>query len=189
MTGLSRGVAVAGVGYSPISRSSGLDVNRLTLTACKAALDDAGLVPRDVDAVVEYQFGQGDAPMAVGAQRLLGIRNLNMFNDIMGSGPSGLSSAMDAAMAIASGVCNTAIVYRCITKVAGHSGALQGEPARAAGEFQYTAPYGLAGMGIIQTMGMRKQRRIQELGGSEEDYGVHLETASVADVGGGVALV
>lgn len=170
MSGLSRGVAVAGVGYSPIARSAPLDINRLTFTACKAALDDAGLAPADVDAIVEYQFGRSDAPTAIGAQRLLGIPNLNMFNDIMGSGPSGLASAMDAAMAIASGVCETALVYRCMTRSAGHSGAIQAGPVRAAGPLQYTAPYGLGG-GIIHTMGMRKQRRIQELGGSEEDYG------------------
>lgn len=171
MSGLARGVAVAGVGYSPISRSAALDINRLTFTACKAALDDAGLSPEDVDAVVEYQFGRGEAPTAIGAQRLLGIPNLNMFNDIMGSGPSGLASAMDAAMAIASGVCETALVYRCMTRAAGHSGAVQGGPAPAEGPLQYTAPYGLGG-GIIHTMGMRKQRRIQVLGGSEEDYGL-----------------
>jgi acetyl-CoA acetyltransferase len=171
VTGLSRGVAVAGVGYSPISRNAALDINRLTFTACKAALDDAGLAPSDVDAVVEYQFGMGDAPTAIAAQRLLGIRNLNMFNDIMGSGPSGLASAMDAAMAIASGVCNTALIYRCMTKAAGHTGAVRTEPAPAAGPLQYTEPYGLAGLGVLHTMGMRKQRRIQQLGGSEEDYG------------------
>lgn len=170
MSGLTRGVAVAGVGYSQISRRLPLDVNRLTFTACKSALDDAGLAPADVDAVVEYQFGRGDSPTAIGAQRLLGIPNLNMFNDIMGSGPSGLASAMDAAMAIASGVCETALVYRCMTRSAGHSGAVQPGPSPAGGPLQYTAPYGLGG-GIIQTMGMRKQRRIEELGGSEEDYG------------------
>lgn len=40
----------------------------------------------------------------------------------------------------------------------------------ASGPAQFSAPYGLGG-GIIQTMGMRKQRRIFEFGGSTEDYG------------------
>jgi acetyl-CoA acetyltransferase len=168
---LTRAVAVAGVGYSPIARSGIHDIRRLTLTACKAALDDAGLVPSDVDAIVEYQFGiAGDSPIATGAQRLLGIKNLNVFNDIMGSGPSGLAGAMDAAMAVASGACETALVYRCITREAGHMGAVVTAPVAAAGPAQFSAPYGFGG-GIIQTMGMRKQRRIAELGGSTEDYG------------------
>jgi acetyl-CoA acetyltransferase len=134
-------------------------------------MDDAGLGPQDIDAIVEYQFGaRGDSPIAVGVQRLLGIRNLQVFNDIMGTGPSGLAGALDAAMAVASGACETALVYRCITREAGHSGALQTSPLPAAGPAQFSAPYGLGG-GIIQTMGMRKQRRIFELGGSNEDYG------------------
>jgi len=170
VSALSRDVAVAGVGYSPITRTGRPDVRELTLLACRAALDDAGLAPNDVDAIAEYQFGQGDAPTAVGAQRLLGIDNLHMFNDLMGTGPSGLASALDATMAVASGVCETALVYRCITRDAGHTGALRAGPSSAGGALQFTAPYGLGG-GIIHTMGMRKRRRLAELGGSPEDYG------------------
>jgi acetyl-CoA acetyltransferase len=171
MSRLTRPVAVAGVGYSPISRTGEHDVRLLTLIACRAALDDAGLAPSDIDAIIEYQFGgRGDSPLAVGAQRVLGIDNLNVFNDIMGSGPSGLAGALDAVMAVASGACETALVYRCITRSAGHSGALQTVPIPAVGPMQFSVPYGLGG-GIIQSMGMRKQRRIFELGGSNEDYG------------------
>jgi acetyl-CoA acetyltransferase len=125
MTGLTRPVAIAGVGYSPIARAGEHDVRTLTLTACRAAIADAGLMASDIDAIIEYQFGsRGDSPVAVSAQRLLGIDNLTVFNDIMGTGPSGLAGAMDAAMAVASGACETALVYRCITKTAGHTGAL-----------------------------------------------------------------
>jgi acetyl-CoA acetyltransferase len=171
MTGLTRPVAIAGVGYSPIARGGQHDPRRLTLTACRAAIADAGLTVTDVDAIIEYQFGaRGDSPVAISAQRLLGIRNLTVFNDLMGTGPSGLAGAMDATMAVASGACETALVYRCITRAAGHTGALAPEPVRAEGALQFTAPYGLGG-GIIHTMGMRKQRRIAELGGSNEDYG------------------
>ena len=170
MSGLTRDVAVVGVGYSPIARSGEFDVRHLTLAACHAALDDAGLAAADVDGIVEYQFGQGDAPLAVGAQRMLGIPNLHMFNDIMGTAPSGLASAMDGAMAVASGVCDTVLVYRCISRGAGHTGAVRTGPPEAPGPLQFTAPYGYGG-GIILAMGMRKQRRIAELGGSYEDYG------------------
>ena len=171
MSMLGRPVAVAGVGYSPIERGGQHDIRRLTLQACRSALDDAGLGPGDIDAVVEYQFGmRGDSPVAIGAQRLLGIPNLHVFNDIMGTGPSGLAGAMDATMAVASGACETALVYRTITRDAGHTGALGTLVPTAVGPAQFTAPYGVGG-GIIQGMAMRKQRRIFELGGSVEDYG------------------
>jgi acetyl-CoA acetyltransferase len=170
VSGLSRDVAVAGVGYSTVARAGELDVRALTHAACTAALDDAGLSPDAVDGIVEYQFGQGDAPTAIGTQRLLGIPNLAMFNDLMGTAPSGLSSAMDGTMAIASGVCETVLVYRCITRASGHTGAVRSGPPEARGSLQFAAPYGYGG-GIILAMAMRKQRRVAELGGSYEDYG------------------
>ena len=99
----------------------------MTRDAALDALGDAGLVATDLDAIFEYSFGmmRGDSPIAVSAQRLLGVPNLTAFNDIMGSGPSGLASAMDAAMAISAGACETALVYRTITREAGHNGGLR----------------------------------------------------------------
>jgi acetyl-CoA acetyltransferase len=168
---LTRDVAIVGVGYAPIARTGKHPITELTRISCMAALADAGLTPMDVDAIIEYQFaGRGDSPIAVGAQRLLGIPNLTVFNDIMGSGPSGLASAMDAAMAIASGACETALVYRCITREAGHSGMQHSGPAVAPGPMAFMAPYGYGG-GIMMTIAMKMCRRMAEYGGRQEDFG------------------
>jgi acetyl-CoA acetyltransferase len=167
-----REVAVAGVGYSAVTRPGSPDIRRLTLDACQGALANAGLAAHDLDAIFEYSFGgaAGDSPIATSAQRLLGVGNLTAFNDIMGSGPSGLASAMDAAMAIASGSCEVALVYRTITRAAGHTGAMREGPPLAAGPTQFTSPYGFGG-GIMLAIAMKQRRRIAELGGSLEDYG------------------
>ncbi len=127
MNRAGREVAVVGVGYSDVTRRGEPDIRTMTRDAALDALDDAGLVATDLDAIFEYSFGmmRGDSPIAVGAQRLLGVPNLTAFNDIMGTGPSGLASAMDAAMAIAAGACETALVYRTITREAGHNGGLR----------------------------------------------------------------
>ena len=172
MNRVGREVAVVGVGYSDVTRRGEPDIRTLTRDAALDALGDAGLVATDLDAIFEYSFGmiRGDSPIAVGAQRLLGVPNLTAFNDIMGTGPSGLASAMDAAMAISAGACETALVYRTITREAGHTGGLYEGPTRAPGPMQFAAPYGYGG-GIILAMAMKKRRRIAELGGSVEDYG------------------
>ena len=172
MNRVGREVAVVGVGYSDVTRRGEPDIRTMTRDAALDALADAGLVATDLDAIFEYSFGmmRGDSPIAVGAQRLLGVPNLTAFNDIMGTGPSGLASAMDAAMAIAAGACETALVYRTITREAGHNGGLREGPTRAPGQMQFAAPYGYGG-GIILAMAMKKRRRIAELGGSVEDYG------------------
>ncbi len=169
MSKLSRDVVVVGVGYSQVARSGTHDIRRLTLDATRLAIEDAGLQPNDIDSIINYQFG-GDSPNSTATQRILGIDNLVVFNDIMGSGPSGLASAMDAAMAIASGACETVLVYRCITREAGHTGAIRDSPLAMGGPGQLTDVYGFGG-GLIQSMGLRKRRRVAELGGSYEDYG------------------
>ena len=115
MNRAGREVAVVGVGYAPVARRGAPDIREITLDACEDALDDAGLRADDLDGIFQYSFGI-DSPISVGTQRLLGVPNLTAFNDIMGTGPSGLASAMDAAMAIASGVCDTALVYGFATQ-------------------------------------------------------------------------
>ncbi|HEY2330544.1 MAG TPA: thiolase family protein [Acidimicrobiales bacterium] len=169
MSMLSRDVAVVGVGYSQVARSGEHDIRRLTLDATLGAIEDSGLQANDIDSIINYQFG-GDSPNSTSTQKLLGIDNLLVYNDIMGSGPSGLASAMDAAMAIASGACDTVLVYRCITREAGHTGAVRDTPMGLGGPGQLSDVYGFGG-GLIQSMGLRKRRRVAELGGSYEDYG------------------
>ena len=114
---------------------------------------------------------RGDSPIAVGAQRLLGVPNLTAFNDIMGTGPSGLAEPRwtppwrsQPARARPRSCTGT------ITREAGHTGAVREGPTRAPGQLQFAAPYGYGG-GIILAMAMKKRRRIAELGGSVEDYG------------------
>lgn len=167
---LSRSVAVAGVGYSEVTRYGEPNVDELAFVAGTGAISDAGLEPADIDGIVQYSFGGGDSPGATRAQKILGIGNLHVYNDIMGSGPSGLASAMDAAMAVASGVCETVLVYRCITRAAGHTGAVHEGPAEVGGPAQFLAPYGYSG-GIMMSIGLKMRRRMAELGTSPEEYG------------------
>jgi acetyl-CoA acetyltransferase len=141
----------------------------MTRTAALAALADAGLKPADLDAIIQYSFGF-DSPNATSTQRLLGVPDLAVYNDIMGSGPSGLAGALDAVMAIASGAAETALVYRTITRDAGHTGALVQGPPEARGQSAFMAPYGWGGA-IMMAIAMKMRRRMAELGTRQEDFG------------------
>jgi acetyl-CoA acetyltransferase len=165
-----RPVAVAGIGYSRVSRGDAPDQRVLAADACLAAITDAGLTGADVDGIFQYSFGY-ESPNATHVQRMIGSPNLHAYLDIMGSGPSGLASALGGVMAVASGACETALVYRCMTQVAGKTGNVVEGPAEAAGSAQFSATYGLTG-GILATIAMKKQRRLAELGTALEDYGV-----------------
>jgi acetyl-CoA acetyltransferase len=168
-----REVAVVGVGYSDVTRRGEPDIRTMTRDAALDALDDAGLVATDLDAIFEYSFGmmRGDSPIAVSAQRLLGVPNLTAFNDIMGTGPfTYVSNTKDAAMAIAAGACETALVYRTITREAGHNGGLRRADALP-GRCSSPRRTGMAAGSSARCAWKANRRRIAELGGSVEDYG------------------
>jgi len=163
-----RDVAIVGAGYSAISRGDEPPVERLAVDAAAAALDDAGLAGRDVDGIFQYAFGW-DSPDCHYVQRALGVPDLAAYVDVGAMGPSGLGGALAGVMAIASGACDTAVVYRAISQSAGHTGSPRGMGDPPGGAYQFSVPYGY--FPIIPAIGMMMRRRIDELGGAIEDFG------------------
>jgi len=163
-----RDVAAVGVGYSAITRGEDAVVERLAVEASANALADAGLRGSDVDGVFQYAFGW-DSPDCHYVQCALGIPDLAAYIDVGALGPSGLGGALAGVMAVASGACDTAIVYRAISQSAGHTGAPRGIGDPPGGSYQFTVPYGY--FPIIPAIGMMMRRRLADLGGSIEDYG------------------
>lgn len=169
MTSLTRPVAVVGVGYSDLSRKGEPHPNSLAVTAAKAALSDAGLRSADVDGIFEYKFGP-ESPGAQDMARLLGVPDLAAFADIMASNPSGLGGALAGVMAVAAGACETVLVFRCLTRAAGHQGGVASGPDEISGRDQFLTPYGYLG-GILVNLALKKRRWMDEYGRPEEDFG------------------
>src|SRR5687768_8283335 len=48
--------AITGVGYTPLSRDSGMSVHALAVHACRAAINDCGLSPNEIDGIVTYSL-------------------------------------------------------------------------------------------------------------------------------------
>jgi acetyl-CoA acetyltransferase len=169
VTSLSRDVALAGVGYSPLTREGIPNPRQLTFAAVTEALNDAGLKGADIDGIFEYKFGP-DSPTAQETARLIGAPDLAAFADIMASGPSGLASALAGVMAVASGVCETVVVFRCLTREAGYMGGVSEGGEQIADQNQYLLPYGYLG-GIIVNVALAKRRWLAQYGRTEEDFG------------------
>ncbi|WP_099021548.1 thiolase C-terminal domain-containing protein [Mycolicibacterium palauense] len=169
MSSLARPVAIAGVGYSELTRKGDPNPNSLAITATRAALSDAGLRAADVDGIFEYKFGP-ESPGAQDMARLLGIPDLAAFADIMASNPSGLAGALAGVMAVASGACETVLVFRCLTHAAGHQGGVASGPETVSGRDQFLTPYGYLG-GILVNLALKKQRWMAEYDRPEEDFG------------------
>lgn len=139
MSGLARPVAIAGVGYSELSRKGEPHPDALALTAARAALADAGVRTSDIDGIFEYKFGP-ESPGAQDMARLLGVPDLAAFADIMASNPSGLGGVLAGVMAVASGACETVLVFRCLTRSAGHQGGVASGPETVSGRDQFLTP-------------------------------------------------
>jgi acetyl-CoA acetyltransferase len=172
MSSLSRPVAIAGAGYSALSRGDRPDPRALTLTACREAIADAGLVTSDVDAIVQFTHSSDstEAPITAYVQRALGIDNLSYFADIARTGPSGVGPPMTAVIAVASGVCETALAYRTLPQAEGNNGRIRESPEAIEGPTQFTAVYGHAA-GILANYALKKRRRMYEFGHDAQEYG------------------
>jgi acetyl-CoA acetyltransferase len=170
MTMAGRSVAVVGVGYSPFTRHGDPDPRTLALASVRAATDDAGLSPLQIDGMFHYKF-DGDISVQE-IQSMLGIEDLAVFSDTTVTGPSGLTSAMEAVMAVASGACEVGVAVRCITRKTGHAGAMSVDKTPVAGVHQYLAPFGWGNSGVLPGIALRKQRRMSQYGTSAEEYGL-----------------
>lgn len=117
-------VIVSGLGLSDTGRGllrSGMD---LALDAALAAIADAGLHQSDIDGLASMPFGDRPPEEIVDA---LGLK-LNW----MGGASSGaqLGVMINAAMAIASGLCRHVLLYRSVRQLGGMLGSAVRDPAR-----------------------------------------------------------
>src|SRR5919106_2876736 len=101
--------AIVGIGHTEFSKNIGRPERTIALEAIKMALDDAGLNPKDVDGLVKFSL---ENTMEVEIVRNMGIPNLAYFSDVAYGGGAGCGAVGHAAMAIASGVAETVVVWR-----------------------------------------------------------------------------
>ncbi|TDD18630.1 thiolase C-terminal domain-containing protein [Nonomuraea diastatica] len=104
--------AVAGIGMTALTRESGRTEEELAAEACRAACADAGIGPREVDAVLSYHMN--DSAPVVRVARALGIERLGWHNDIAGGGTQAASILGDAAMLIQAGLARNILIYRAL---------------------------------------------------------------------------
>jgi len=160
-------VAIVGVGYSDIGREIARTSGGLAVDACKAALEDSGLTPADVDGMATYPGGYDSVPVFY-VSEALGIRRLNWFEDLFGQMPAGISPVIVAAWAVREGHCDVALAYRSV-KRRGPPGLGYGGTGRVGGDMQFRAPFGDSL--TSQWLAMWARRHMHEFGTTEEQLG------------------
>ena len=165
---MTRPVAIAGAGYSAVARSLEQSAGALTLEACRAALADAGLTPKDVDGIATYPGG-GDSVACFHAAESLGVPKLNWFNDLFGWMPAGITPVIAAYHAVAVGECEVALAYRTVKRPHGKPPPGIGFGARVGGDMQFRAPFGDSM--TSSWLAMWARRHMHEFGTTEQQLG------------------
>jgi acetyl-CoA acetyltransferase len=112
---------IAGIGATEFSKKSGKSDLQLAAEAVKAALDDCGLTPRDVDGMTTFSLDFSDE---IQVAQAVGITNLKLFSRIPHGGGAATALLHQAAMAVATGICDVVVCYRGMN---GRSGRRMGQ--------------------------------------------------------------
>jgi len=171
--------AIVGVGETEYMRGSGVTTRVLGTRAVRSAIEDAGLTPSDVDAMMSYSGN--DSTMSPFIAGDLGIR-LNFHMDVHGGGSS-IEALVGIAMGvIEAGMCRTVVIYRAMN---GYSqvrigGTGRGGTATLSGNALFSRAYGQgsAGQNFSQTF----MRHMYDYGTTPEQVAmvkvIHSEHAS-----------
>ena len=150
-------VAVSGVGFSKITRSSEIPLATLTLDAVKAAVADSGLKMSDIDGLATYPHMPGsghtivEGISEVGVETMMSLLKLPNLSWHIEVGSVNVGGAVQqAASALISGMCKYVVVWRALHNPRGQYQNLPG--TYAAGANQFTAPYGFGGPGQGQAV-------------------------------------
>ena len=159
--------AIAGIGQTEFSKESGRSELQLACESVKAALDDAGLRPADVDGLVTFTM---DTSEEMEVARNLGIPSLSMFTRVPYGGGAGAGTVAQAAMAVATGAASVVVCYRAFNERSGMRFGDVGRTITAMPPWlSWYAPYGL--LTPASWVALHARRYMHDYGVTNEDFG------------------
>jgi acetyl-CoA acetyltransferase len=161
--------AIVGIGSTEFSKNSGRSELRLAAECTKAALDDAGIPPTDVDGMVTFSLDTSDE---IEVARSVGIRDLRLFSRIPHGGGAACAIVHQAAMAVATGTADVVVCYRALNGRSGQRygfGVAEGPTTSDLIHWSWYLPFGL--LTPASWVAMFTQRYMHEFGATSEDLG------------------
>jgi acetyl-CoA acetyltransferase len=107
------GAVITGIGATEFSKDSGRSTMQLAAEACRAAILDAGLAPRDVDGLVTFTVDGNDELQLM---RSLGVEEITWWSRTPGGGVGACATVQHAVAAVTSGMAETVLVYRAFNE-------------------------------------------------------------------------
>ena len=157
--------AIAGVGYSALSRNSGVSVLELALEACGNALRDSGIDRSMVDGILSFSYNNDSVPVQAIATGL-GLGDVTWALDCAMGGQAPCYLAIAAAQAIHAGAAQAVLIYRALN---GRTGARVGQarlPGAAADQ-----RYAIGFDAYAQNIALWGRRYLIETGQEPDDLG------------------
>jgi acetyl-CoA acetyltransferase len=176
---LERRTCLTGVGQSEVGRRLMRDPLELTLDACLAAIEDAGLTRDDIDGLATYPGAFGASPGCSGA----GVTEvhdalrleLNWFTGGIEL-PGQLGAVIDACTAVATGLARHVLCFRSVWEATaqgkggrggiGVGGGGGGRPPRMSGQMEWSIPF--RSYSAANWIGMFANRHFHEFGTTRE---------------------
>src|SRR5205823_7602119 len=140
-------------------------------TAIKAALDDAGVSPSEVDGLSSYTMEQN---IEVEVARSVGLGDVTFFAQVGYGGGAGCATVGHAALAVASGQCTVAVAWRSRKRGAATSRPWAQVSNRVGDTLQWSRPFGV--IRPVDEIAMLTRRYMHEFGATRE----HLANVAVA---------
>lgn len=170
-TNISGRAAIVGLGCTEFSKNSGRTEIRLAMEATLAALNEAGIDPSEVDGFSSYSI---DKVPEYEIARLLGANNIKFFSQVPHGGGAACAPVLHAAMAVATGIAKTVVVYRAMNERSwyrfgnGNYG-FGSSPIVENVNYGWYMPYGFHTPAAW--VGMFAQRYMHTFGATSEDFG------------------
>lgn len=161
--------AVVGIGATEFSKDSGRSELKLAVEAVRAALDDAGLSPDDVDGLVTFTM---DTSPEITVAQAAGIGELSFFSRVHYGGGAACATVLQAALAVAAGIAEVVVCYRAFNERSGRrfgAGVQQREPSAEGAALGWNLPSGL--LTPASWVAMAARRYLHAYGLTPEAFG------------------
>lgn len=161
--------AIVGIGATEFSKDSGRSELRLAVEAVRAAIEDAGLTPDEVDGMVTFTM---DTSPEITVAQAAGIGELSFFSRVHYGGGAACATVQQAALAVATGVAEVVVCYRAFNERSGRrfgAGVQQREPSAEGVALGWALPFGL--LTPASWVAMAAQRYLHTYGLTPEAFG------------------
>lgn len=164
--------AIAGIGQTEFSKSSGRSELQLAAECAKAACEDAGVNPKDIDGMVTFTLDNTDE---IHLCRCLGVEDLAYTTRIPGGGAAAVATIYQAMAMVNAGLCENVLIWRAMNERSQYRFGQPIDmntafaPGGGTGSLLWCMPFGAQTPATWESLA--SQRYMQKYGVTNEDFG------------------